>query len=168
MLEAVKLPYYPRLEVYVRHTKNGLMEISNPTIYDTPLGDRDIAKVDTLQVFSDILGVDATMLRKSLYKLVSGDLPEDEICSIVATLYRAYPKFRARVNHINNYIDTGGTLIERVYSDIMDRYKTYSSSVMSKFCDASAKYLVQTHGYVYYSLHKVAAMPDVEGVVVIC
>lgn len=148
-------------------TRYGLIEINQPRIYDTPIENRKLARVDTIVSLSDVIGVSTLPIRPYLYGIVSGNMCDQDIRTALCTFYRVYPKFREFVNTIAHYYDTGEELFNRVLSQLLHIYRDSYEKVTTSFSDVYAKELLQTHGYVYYSLHKVTNLPNVKGVKII-
>ncbi len=165
---AVQLPYYPTLTAHGYLTRYGIVEIDTPTIYDSPIVGRTLARVDTLYQLEDIFGHAISLYRDSVYGMISGQMSDQVIKRTILKFYRTLPKFRSVVNEKYHYAEPGEDLCGYMEKYILDTYRSRVEDLTKVFSECHAKELVQTHAYVYYSLHKVSKLPEVKGVTMIC
>lgn len=164
---AVKLPYYPSITAHASQTRYGMIEVDRYTIYDKPISGRKLARVDTLYCLKDIFGVVVHMHRNYLYRILAGTLPDTDIKRALCMFYRTIPAFRRLVNDMY-YYGENTDLFDSVLKHILTVYHSRVEQLLNTYQECHAKELMHTHGYVYYSLHKVTSLPETEGVRIIC
>lgn len=59
-------------------------------------------------------------------------------------------------------------LFDRCVSPLVERIKEYREEMLELFSNSGAKYLVETHNYIYFAFVVEDAIPKVNGVKVIC
>lgn len=166
MLER-KAPYYPRVILTSTETRFGAIESNNPTLYDTPLSDKIILKVDTLDVLKDIWGETILMSREKTYKLVSGHATDDEYRKLLASYYAKYSGFCNYVTDKYVFGDNSIPLISRIVDPVRKMIDTHSSNVAGILVSNGGKFLMRTHDYLYYAF-RTSDIPEIRGSTRIC
>lgn len=167
-MSQAKLPYYPGklTELYV--TPTGLMEISDPMIYEQPLQNgKIIARVDSLEALRPIMGNEIFLCRKLLYELISGSTTRNPR-ELFAGFYRKYKKLTKFVNDEYTFGDDTVDIYTRCINQLMDMVHTFHDAAYNKMRARSGKYLIDTHGYTYYAFTCKEYIPDIEGLKLIC
>ena len=165
---AVKLPYYPTATVMGYQTRYGMVEVDDPTIYDKPIAGRKLAKVDTIVCLDKLFGAMAVIHRNYLYDAVAGNMTDSDIRCMICKFYRTLPAFRKIVNDKYFYADAGDELYDSVLKYVLGTYTSGAEQLACRYKTYGAKELLRTHGYIYYSLHKVSELPVEKGVTIIC
>lgn len=164
----VKLPYYPKVESVVTETRFGALEISTPTIYETPLCGIKIVRLDALECLRPVLGDDCLKARNTVYSIVSGSGDIQSYRERLANCYKQYPKVTSFINSVYEYGYSDKPLDSQVSVRLMEIVNEYLREMMQLFDNAGGKYLVSTHLYIYFKFSNVATLPVTEGVKVIC
>lgn len=166
----IKLPYYPKVVSRATETRFGVLEITTPAIYDSPLpiADTVIYKVDTLQCLRKQLGELCTRNRDAMYSIISGAGDEAIYRARLATFYKTYPDFTKLVNFVYEHGDSAIPLTEQVPKYMKSLIDLYSKHVSETLYGAGGKYLITTHLYMYFKFVKGATMPELEGATIIC
>lgn len=167
-MSQVKLPYYPKVEATCCETTFGAVEITCPKIYEKPLEGLRIVRVDLLECLRECFGDNCFIYRDLLYKLVAGSCSKAEHIELFASFYRRYENITAFVNDLYYFGETEIPIIPRTLQKVRDMIIEYRSTITPLFENAGAKYLVETHDYIYYAFKGNNVVPDVKGVTVIC
>lgn len=152
----------------MNETRFGALEITTPTIYETPINGMQLVRVDTLECLRELLGDDCLCARNTTYSVVSGSCESTVWQARMASYYRKYPKVTIFINKIFEYGDISKPLGEQVSQSLMEMIQDYSKELLQKFDDAGGKFLVSTHCYLYFKFAESATVPEVEGVKLIC
>lgn len=147
-------------------TPFGTVEISKPDLYDTPIPDKVILKVDTLDCLRPLLGSNCFICRDLLYSLLSGS--HEDINKLFASFYRRFPEIRAYVNDKFLYGDESVPLLERSLFPLRKQVDDYRVDVFNDLNSRGGKYLVTTHDYIYFAFKSTAVLPDIKGAIKIC
>ena len=161
----LKLPYYPQTPVTAESTPGGLIEISNPGLYDVPLPNKVILRVDLLSCLSTLLGESCLICRDYLYTVVAG---KGDFSVIFGHMYRRHKGMFKYVNDIHMYGDSDVPLIDRCIDPLREIVRDNEEKMMSLLSASGAKYLVTTHGYLYVCYSAGREIPNVMGGKRIC
>ncbi len=167
-MSQVKLPYYPKVNASVKETSFGVMEISTPEIYNSPLPGRIIAKADLLYCLHDIFGEECFVCREFLYSVVAGSCDKYDVAQLFASFYRRYPCVTEYVNEKYYYGDDSVPMLERCLLPLRDKVDEYGSYMYDKMKGLGGKFLVRTHDLLYFAFNSVASLRELEGVEFIC
>lgn len=163
----VKLPYYPEISATATINKLGLQDISVPEIYEKPLPNKLIIRVDLLQTVPK-LDVNNLNHRNTFYNLLTLELSKDAKNKIFHTLYDKSAEFRYYIKELYIFGDTATPLETIARQDTMNHIKEVRNTVIPEY-DKNFKYLVETNGYVYYSINNAELkLEDRYGVQYIC
>lgn len=168
MMSPVKLPYYPKVQGMMRTTRFGAIEVENSKVYNQPLADKVILRVDCLECLRERFGDDCFICRDLLYTILAGEHHLYDAQAVFASYYRKYKPITEYVNEVYYYGDSSVPILERAVLPLRDTVDTYKQEVMSQLSNAGGKFLVQSHDFVYYAFAKSASIPDMKGVKVIC
>lgn len=165
-MSEVKLPYYPKQIAILSESPFGVPELDCHKIYDSPLPNKIIYRIDMLEAVRTILGNEALFYRDQVYKLISGHVSDYGKC--MQSFYNKFPAFREFVNSEYYYGERSIPITTRIksglHASINDRVQEINS-----ICQASGgKYLVYTHCYLYFAFNLVCKVPACEGGIVIC
>jgi hypothetical protein len=164
----VKIPYYPKVEAHTHETTFGATEVSCPQIYETPLSNIHIVRVDLLECLRDVLGDNCFIYRDNLYKLLAGSCTKEEHVELFASYYRTYKGVTTYVNNLFYYGETDVPIIVRTLEPLRDKINEYRDVMIKLLTDSGGKYLLHTHDYLYYGFRCTNNIPDVKGLKVIC
>ena len=167
-MSQVKLPYYPKVEAQMHVTPFGAVEISVPQIYDTPLQNKVIVKVDTLCCLDDVFTNECFICRDFLYAIMAGDYRKYNITDVFASYYRRFSSVREYVNDRYFYGDNEVPMLERCILPLRERVNSFKDKTVDLMCGAGGKYLTHTHDYLYFSFSPSATIPEYKGVEIIC
>lgn len=167
-MSVVKLPYYPQMIANESKTLFGVTEIDCPAIYDTPINNRIILRIDTLECLKDEFDSSMFVNRDFLYALLSGQTSPYNYNELLQSFYRCQPKFMEHVNQVYFYGDNDIPIVNRILLPLRKRIDDYTLSIKELFDATHNKFLVQTHDYLYYSVYDKDSVPDVKGMIFIC
>lgn len=167
-MSQVKLPYYPKIVATCFETTFGAIEITCPEIYETPIEGLRVVRVDLLECLRESFGDNCFIYRDLLYKLVSGSCNKDEHMELFASFYRRYENVTAFINDLYYFGNTEVPIIPRTLQKVREMIDSNRTEMLSLFENAGAKYLVETHDYIYYAFKGNNVVPDVKGVKIIC
>lgn len=164
---SVKLPYHPEIESLGHVTRFGVLEITTPTVYETPIANKTILRIDTLEALREDWGDNALIARNTTYSIVSGNCDDDILNKRLASYYRKYEKVTEWVNNLYEV----GTSTEPLAVQVTERVKgiisAYQDYVKELMSNCGGKYLVSTHCYMYYSFNNGLTIPELKGTKVI-
>lgn len=164
----VKLPYYPKVESLATETRFGALEITTPTIYESPLDGAKIVRIDALECLRPVLGDECLDSRGTVYTIVSGTGDIHAYRQRLSECYKKFPKVTTFVNDVYEYGESDKPLDTQVSERLMEIVNAYLREMIQKFDNAGGKYLVSTHLYTYFKFAPIAVLPDISGVKVIC
>lgn len=162
---SLKLPYYPQTVVMVENTPSGLVEISLPELYNAPLQNKVILRVDLLSCLAPIVGETCLIYRKYIYNIIAG---KGDVANLFGHLYRRHTELLKYVNDIATYGDNSVSLVERCVEPLRDKVREYELTLKDRLSSSGAKYLITTHGYLYVCYNKGMCVPDIAGGTLIC
>lgn len=165
MLE-VKLPYYPQQTATLSESPFGVPELSCPKIYENPLNNKVILRIDVLESLRDLLGDNCLYYRDHLYKLVSGNVPDFN--KMLNSYYSKFPHFREYMNEEFYFGDTSRPISDRTLEHMNSLILQFETKVRSLCELAGGKYLVYTHYFLYYAYASKELVPQIDGGFVIC
>jgi len=87
---------------------------------------------------------------------------------IFASFYRKFPNVRSYINELYHFGDSSTPLFDRCVNPLVERVRDHREVTLNTFMNSGAKYLVETHDYIYFSFVNKDAIPDVNGVKIIC
>mgnify|MGYP001048602589 CR=1 FL=1 len=166
-MSLVKLPYC-RVEVQVTETPFGVMEIDNPKVYDTPIPNRVIYRLDLLDILRDRLDTQCFDCRVLLYNMLAGNHGAYDCNEIFLSYYRKFPSFRKLVNDAYYYGDETASIFDRVVKPLREELNAHSENMHKILESAGGKYLIATHDKLYYGFKFQEMIPETLGGVVIC
>lgn len=152
----------------MRETRFGAVEISVPKIYNQPLANKVIARVDTLACLREQFGDEPFICRELIYTILAGEHELYDVNNVFASYYRKYKTITEYVNEKYYYGDDSIPMLERCILPLRNEVNSYRDDVLETFTNAGGKYLVQTHDFVYFAFTPNAKVPDMKGVKVIC
>lgn len=161
----LKLPYHPRVQATAVTTMSGIVEISHPDIYDVPIPDKVIIKVDCLRCLAPIVGDSCFIYRDYLYNVIAG---KGDVYNQFGHLYRRHKKLCSYVNEVATYGNNTEPLVDLCLEPLRDKVKEYLLEVHKILSGTGGKHLVDTHGYVYFCYRPGVPIPDVLGGSIIC
>lgn len=167
-MSSIKLPYHPEIVSQVHVTRFGVSEITTPLVYETPIKDKIIARVDLLEVLRGDWGDSALHARSTTYSIVSGNCDDDILRQRFASYYRKYVKV---MNYVNSVYECGSVdkpLMEQVLEDVRSKLSSYTENISNIMNEVHGKYLVTTHLYTYYAFVNRSNIPKLEGLKLIC
>lgn len=166
-MSSVKLPYC-KIEVQVTETPFGVMEIDKPTVYDTPIPNRIIYRLDLLAILHDRLDDQCFDCRVLLYNMLAGNHGKYDCNEIFLSYYRKFASFRKLVNDAYYYGDENATLFDRVVKPLREEINMYAEEMHRKLDSVGGKYLISTHDKLYYGFKYREMIPDLIGGTIIC
>lgn len=149
-------------------TRFGAVEISEPLIYNKPIKDKVILRVDTLECLRETLGNDCFICRELLYTILAGEHILYNVNDVFASYYRKYKKVTAYVNEMYYYGDASVPILERSILPLREKVENYRNEIVDTITNSGGKFLVQTHDFVYFAFVPDARIPDVKGAKIIC
>lgn len=167
-MSLVKLPYHPEVEVQVRETRFGVLEITEPLLYEKPIAGKVIMRADLLEGLREDLGDNALRARNTTYSIISGNCDDETLNTRFASYYRKYSKVTEYVNRLYEAGSTGIPLVEQLREALSNTVKSYTDFVRESAEQCGGKYLVTTHCYMYYAFAKSSKLPEINGVKIIC
>lgn len=162
---SLKLPYYPQMTVMAENTPSGLVEISRPELYNVPLQNKVILRVDLLACLTPIIGETCLIYREYIYNIIAG---KGDVATLFGHLYRRHKQLLCYVNDIATYGDNSVPLIDRCVEPLRNQVRNYETELKDSLGAKGAKYLVTTHGYLYVCYNKGMEVPAVSGGTCIC
>lgn len=165
-MSEVKLPYYPQVQATMSASPFGVPEISCPTIYDTPLSNKFILRIDLLAPLTRLMGDECMRNRAKLYELVSGNTVEPR--KLLKSYYSKFPMFREFVNDEFYFGDTSKDIYDRILAHMQRTINDCANETQDACILTGGKYLVMTHDFLYYAYKSRHAIPKVVGGTVIC
>lgn len=168
MTSEVKLPYYPSVHAVKNVTRFGMVEISHPQIYDTPIVDKVIVKADILQVLDSMIGQNCLNDRSDVYGIVSGNFSDELIQKKIAHYYRKFERMRAYVNYLANFGELDKKPIDLIMKQLREKVTEQEQILCDTLSSRGGKYLTTTHAYVYYAFKYTPELSDLEGVTIVC
>ena len=164
----VKLPYYPKITATATETRFGVMEISHPQIYETPIQGRVIVKLDTLKCLEDLLGKECFVSRVFIYSILAGSSNKYDVNELLASFYRRYPTVTKYVNEKYNYGDNEVPLFDRCVLPLRREVDEYGENMYNLLSGLGGKFLVKTHDILYFAYKNGDEVSRVKGVELIC
>lgn len=149
-------------------TPFGVQEIDCPTVYEKPVPDKIILKVDILELLRDRLDDQCFDCRKLLYCIFSGGKGYYDCNEVFLSYYRKFASFRKLVNDAYYYGDETVPLFERVVKPIREELNDHTATMQDILKNAGGKYLIATHDQLYYAFISKELLPEVIGGTVIC
>lgn len=167
-MSQVKLPYYPKIIAIRSESPFGVQEVDKSTVYDQPLPDKTILRVDVLEHLRGVIPDTCFVDRDILYALFSGSTGYYNSHDILCSFYRRYEYFRKLVNDECYFGDETEELSTRILMPIRNDLNEWRDTVLKKLFDSGAKYLVESKDYIYVSFRKGTPVPDIIGAKTIC
>lgn len=168
MLEQ-KAPYYPNVNLISTETRFGAVESNVPSLYDKPVPNKKIVRVDILDILCDYWGETILMSRDKVYRLVSGSINDDKYRDLLCSYYLKYSSFCNYVTEKYIFGDKDVPLIRRIIEPAREIISLHKNEVCNTLIAAGGKYLMETHDYVYFAFaSNNTSIPDVRGMIVIC
>lgn len=167
-MSSIKLPYHPEIVSQVHVTRFGVSEITTPLVYETPIKDKILVRVDLLEALRNVWGDSALHARSTTYSLVSGNCDDEVLRQRFASYYRKYSKVMGYINTVYEQGSVGIPLLEQVLADVKTLISAYTEQVSNVMENAHGKYLVTTHLYAYYAFIEKSKIPNLEGLKLIC
>jgi hypothetical protein len=107
------------------------------------------------------------MSRDKVYKLVSGNITDEEYRKLICSYYSKYASFANFIDDKYIFGDKSVPLIARITEPVRKMIDDYTNEVKSSLNSAGGKYLMESHDYIYYSFkHK--EYPKLKGMDIIC
>lgn len=163
----VKLPYCKTMAT-VSETPFGVQELDCPKVYDKPIPNKIILKVDILDLLHDRFDEPCFYYRDILYALFSGSKGYYDCNNIFMSYYRKFPSFRRIINDAFYYGDDSVPLFERVVYPIRQELNNHTAETIETLRNSGGKFLINTHDYVYFAFPIGSAVPDILGGEKIC
>lgn len=163
-----RAPYYPNVKLIATETRFGAVETNNPSLYDKPLENKVIVKVDILDILRDYWGETILMSRDKVYRLVSGSISDEGYRKLLCSYYMKYSGFCNYVTDKYIFGDKNIPLIRRIVEPARDIISLHKTEVCSELKASGGKYLMETHDYIYYAFSASSSIPEVRGMTVIC
>lgn len=163
----VKLPYC-KIMATVSETPFGVQELDCPKVYDKPIQNKIILRVDILDKLHDRFDAPCFAYREIIYALFSGSKGYYDCNDIFYSYYRKFASFRKIVNEAYYYGDDRIPLFERVVMPIRDELNKHTAQTIKLLHDNGGKYLTSTHDYVYFAFPIGSNVPEIPGGVKIC
>lgn len=167
-MSSIKLPYHPEVVSQVHVTRFGVSEITTPLVYETPIKDKVLVRVDLLEALRGAWGDSALHARSTTYSLVSGNCDDVMLRQRLASYYRKYAKVMYYVNTVYEQGSVGEPLVDQILLDVKRLISEYTEMISDTMDTAHGKYLVTTHLYAYYAFNNKDSIPKLEGLKVIC
>lgn len=163
----VKLPYLPKIPINSTETCFGVSEIDQPKIYETTPLDRTIIRVDLLDCLHSIFSPVCFLYRDLLYKIVScSGLTHEEYQNLFASFYRRHYCVCLFVNEFYFFAPNPEVpLIDLVSTELLNKVGDYRKKILNEFDQLGAKFLVETHLYIYFAVKDFAPFENIPGVV---
>lgn len=172
MLRIEKAKYYPRVDVQEYITRFGAKETNCPDLYKTPVPSNSTSaiasiEVDALKVLEMYWGENILQNRDRVYKLVSGTCEDDdELRSIVGSLYNTYASFKNYVDRIVLFEPEGAPVMSLLIKPMREKINERIEAIEKKVEREGGKVVLESHDYVYATFRKTIAF-DLVGMKVI-
>lgn len=167
-MSSIKLPYHPEIVAQAHVTRFGVLEITTPLVYESPIKDKTLVRVDLMEALREEWGDSPLHARNTTYSIVSGNCDNDILQQRLASYYRKYAKVMSYINSVCESGSLEEPVIEQVIEDVHRLIGIYSKTVISAMEESHGKFLVTTHLYSYYAFTNRNNIPDLEGVKLIC
>lgn len=165
-MSEVKLPYFPKQVATLNVSPFGVPELSCHKIYEQPLPNKVVFRVDVLESIRDIFGDECLYYRDYLYNIVAGNTAN--FGQSIRNLYKKFPTFRTFVNDEFYFGDTSRPIADRIKDMVQDRL-TFSADNSKQYCMMSGgKFLVYTHYYLYFAFANKDVTPKIDGGIIVC
>ena len=164
-MSQVKLPYYPQIQAIMSVSPFGVQEINLKDIYNHPIPNKTVVRIDLLESLRDTLGDACMFNRDILYRMCSGG---DNCEALLLSYYRKFRTVRSLVNEQYFYYDDTAPINDRIFKSLREIINAYGAEVMDKMEASGGKYLVSTHDFVYFAFNLSMPVPVVKGGTLIC
>lgn len=154
-----------------RKTRFGVLEIQPQDLYDSPISDKYIVRVDLLHSLKDLWGTKWLGARNMTYELISGNRDDKACARLLASYYRKYADVAEHINNLDSFMgDSDLPLSQLVLNEAVTAVKSYELESTTYLSNHGGKYLVSTHAYLYFAFrHDPSDILDkLEGAVLIC
>lgn len=163
----VKLPYC-RIMATMSATPFGVQEVDCPKVYDKPIPNKVIMRVDALEILHDRFDDSCFICRDILYALFSGSKGFYNCEDIFYSYYKKFASFRRVINDAYYYGNDSIPLFDRVVYPIRSELDKHKLEISDQLKNSGGKFLLNTHDYIYYAYPVGATIPDVIGGTKIC
>lgn len=167
-MSSIKLPYHPEIVSQVHVTRFGVSEITTPLVYEDPIKDKILVRVDLMEVLRKVWGDSPLHARNTTYSIISGNCDDATLQQRFASYYRKYAKVMSHVNSIYDIGSVEEPLIKQVLDAVHKLIADYTEEVSNLMGESHGKYLVTTHLYAYYAFVNKDNIPELKGVKLIC
>lgn len=136
--------------ITTKQTAFGAFESDLPYLYERPLDQGTIIKVDCLQAIQ--CRIDETIcveFRDQLYAILAGTLPNEEYRNLFEYFYSEYPKFKHHVDSASIFKDGELNLLTTTVSPLRKIVDLEISRVLEIARLTKGVHLMTTHDYVY-------------------
>lgn len=162
MSEEVRAMYYPGESLVVGQTRFGMPKTLNVSLYQKPVPNKIIVKVDIVDCLREMWGNGMLIGRNYVYQLVSGDGVDDNQYRDILT--SCYTRFAAFANYCDECYYFGNQTLplhERFLQPAQERIQKEREIVSSY-----GRFLAEDHGYIYLAFPAGSDIPeDLRGVV---
>lgn len=137
-----------------------------PEVYNKPIPNKIILRIDTLDCLRSLLGDECYMYRDFLYAILAGEDPVYDVNKLLASFYRKYPKFTEYVNDKYFYGNDSESMVDKVLKPLREKVNEYRAERVNYITGVGGKYLIQTHDFLYFAFMPYAKLPELEGTLI--
>lgn len=160
--------YYPNVMAYATETRFGAREIIPAGVYNKPIKNKVIIKVDLLECLRELIGNSCFINRELLYSVVSGSDRRFNSRKALASMYRRCRGMTRYVNDAYFYDDVDEDFVTGVVRPLRDTLTEYTAKVRGIMLDHGFRPLLVEEDFIYFAAPSGTTIPKIEGIEVIC
>lgn len=161
MSEEIRAMYYPGQTLKTEVTRFGMLKTLNISLYQKPVPNKTIVKVDLLNCLRSIWGDGMLMGRQYAYQLLSGDgVDDDTYRNILTSCYKRFVAFANYCDECYYFGDQTLPLHERFLKEATELVE-HERQVLSGY----GRVLAESEGYLYLAFPKGQVPTRLKGVV---
>lgn len=156
----IRAMYYPGQTLTIEQTRFGMPKTLNISLYQKPIAEKTILRVDLLECLKTLWGEGLLLGREYAYILVSGDGVDDaHYREILTSCYKRFAAFANYCDECYFFGDQTLSLHERFLSPVKELIEN-ERSILSSY----GKVLGESEGYMYLAFPKDEYPKNLKGV----
>ena len=161
MSEEIRAMYYPGQTLKIERTRFGMLKTLNISLYQRPVPNKVILKVDLLDCLKSVWGNGMLLGRQYAYTLLSGDgVDDDTYRDILTSCYKRFAAFANYCDECYYFGDQTQPLHERFLkgvTELVDKEREIVSGY--------GRVLAESEGYLYLAFSQGQVPQNLKGVV---